>query len=315
MAHTFEIRFARSAGFAALFEAPANRFRWKGDGRLSIDAGGISFAVKRRLTSLFARNQTRHIAAGNLKDLYREGDALRLEFATSDSPHEVVPFWAYDRDAAAEIVRLIPTTHTVELEHTTASPKRAEFKVDRRVLAAFLVIFILGLGAAYFLTRTEQVAVPLTLAPIDVAQIPAPAAALEARPTRLVPGSVSFASAAEELSSFETQADGLLADYRRVLRDYENDVINREQFALELEGNLIPRWWSVTDATLRNPWMADQELVEFRGALLSTARHWRNFLDGYARGVHTRDSAVVQDAFEQLGKAEQSARLAASFVR
>ena len=47
MAHTFDIRFARTEGMAALFEAPANRFRWKGAGKLSIDAEGISIAVKR----------------------------------------------------------------------------------------------------------------------------------------------------------------------------------------------------------------------------------------------------------------------------
>ena len=38
MAQTFDIRFAKSAGLAGLFEAPANEYRWKGAGRLSIDA-------------------------------------------------------------------------------------------------------------------------------------------------------------------------------------------------------------------------------------------------------------------------------------
>ena len=48
MAHTFDIRFARSAGLAALLEAPENAFRWKGAGLLRIDAQGISFSRQTR---------------------------------------------------------------------------------------------------------------------------------------------------------------------------------------------------------------------------------------------------------------------------
>ena len=47
MAHTFDIRFDRSAGFSALLEAPTNSFRWKGSGRLSIDAAGMNVACRR----------------------------------------------------------------------------------------------------------------------------------------------------------------------------------------------------------------------------------------------------------------------------
>jgi hypothetical protein len=94
MAQTFDIRFAQSAGLAALFEAPANEYRWKGAGRLSIDASGISIAVRRGLMTLFARAQSRHIATNSVIEVYREGSALRLEFSTqearwmrSDVPH------------------------------------------------------------------------------------------------------------------------------------------------------------------------------------------------------------------------------------
>ena len=55
MAQTFDIRFARSAGWVALLEAPGNRYRWKGGGLLSIDAQSISFTVKRSLLELFSR--------------------------------------------------------------------------------------------------------------------------------------------------------------------------------------------------------------------------------------------------------------------
>ena len=122
MAQTFDIRFARSAGLAALLEAPENRFRWKGGGLLRIDAQSISFAVKRGLLALFAGKRTRRIPAGNLKAVYREGDALRVEFQADEAARVVLPFWADDRDAAAQIVRLLPTSQTVEIEDSTTHP-------------------------------------------------------------------------------------------------------------------------------------------------------------------------------------------------
>ena len=119
MAQTFDIRFARSAGLAALLEVPVNRFRWKGGGRLSIDAQGISIAVKRGLLALFGAKHTQRISNENLRSVYREGEALRVEYETAESTRAVLPFWAGDRDTAAQIVRLLPTSQTVEIEHST----------------------------------------------------------------------------------------------------------------------------------------------------------------------------------------------------
>ena len=58
MAHTFDIRFARSEGLAALFEAPANRLRWKGAGRLCPTRQSCARAdfarILRQVSSFFA---------------------------------------------------------------------------------------------------------------------------------------------------------------------------------------------------------------------------------------------------------------------
>jgi hypothetical protein len=132
MAQTFDIRFARSAGLAALLEVPGNRFRWKGGGLLRIDADSIRFSVKRGLLTLFARNQSRRIPAEALKEVYREGEKLRVEFQTNEAAREVLPFWVGNRDIAAKIVRLMPTSHTVEIEHSTEAPDRGRPRFDGR---------------------------------------------------------------------------------------------------------------------------------------------------------------------------------------
>ena len=124
MAHTFDIRFARSSGLAAFLQSPTNTFGWKGAGRLSIDPEGISITVRRGVHSLFA--QTCRVPAAELKGVLREGEALRVEFATANNPRAVVPFWVRDQQTAEEIVRLLPTTHTVELNHDAAGVAQAQ---------------------------------------------------------------------------------------------------------------------------------------------------------------------------------------------
>jgi hypothetical protein len=141
MAHNFEIRFARSAGLAGLWEAPANPFRWKGRGRISIDAKGVIIHARRNLTSWLQKPEARCIDAANLTEVYREGAALRVEFANEAGAREILPFWAADPKVAADIVRVMPTLRTVEFEHAvsgTASP----FEWDRRVLV--LLIAVMG---------------------------------------------------------------------------------------------------------------------------------------------------------------------------
>src|SRR5262245_43430383 len=73
MAHTFDIRFAHGVGL------------------LSIDAQGLSVAP-RGLLAWLSRRPSRRIPAASLKEVYREGDSLRVEFATADNPREVLPF-------------------------------------------------------------------------------------------------------------------------------------------------------------------------------------------------------------------------------
>ena len=177
MAQTFDIRFARSAGLAAMFEAPTNTFRWTGSGRLSIDAHGISVAARRGLLSLLARNRTRRILTANLKQVFREGDALRVEFATDDSSRASLQFWAANRDAAAKIVQLLPTSRTVEIEDGAAARK---FQFDRRMLGLLGVVVVAIVGASVWLRLSGTTATPAALAAAPGARAATPEASTPA---------------------------------------------------------------------------------------------------------------------------------------
>ena len=148
MANTFDIRFDRSVGLASIFDAPANSFRWKGAGELSVDAEGIRVALKRSLVSLLVRQRSRRIPAQDIKEVYREGEALRVEFATEENARTVLPFWTRDRDTAAQIVRLLPTSRTIELEESTSKPAAGR---SRRAVALSAIV-LLAAGAALFVS-------------------------------------------------------------------------------------------------------------------------------------------------------------------
>jgi hypothetical protein len=167
MGQTFDIRFARSAGLAAMLEVPENAFRWKGDGLLRIDAHGISISVKRGLLALFGGKRTQRIPTENLRAVYREGDALRVEFQDGETPRVVLPFWADDRETAANIVRLLPTSETVEMEDSTEAARSGRPRADWRmlwtltaVLAAVLAAIAAGMWTFYPQSDTP-VAAPL----------------------------------------------------------------------------------------------------------------------------------------------------------
>src|SRR5262249_40470086 len=103
VAQTFDIRFARATGLAGLFGSAPNSLGWRGGGQLSIDAAGANVALNRGIASLLTRRRTQRISAESIQEVYREGDALRVEFASGENPRNVLPFWARDRATAAQI--------------------------------------------------------------------------------------------------------------------------------------------------------------------------------------------------------------------
>jgi hypothetical protein len=194
MARIFDIRFARNAGLAAWFEAPANSFRWKGPGRISIDDHWLVFA-RSRLFWPFARLLHR-LPVSALTSVYREGSSLRLEFA--GSPQLVVPIWARDHADAAEIVRLVPTNRTVEVD---APPSRPASSAHRSGGLALVV-----LGAILGVTATLAI-IGMRRADDDVQSAGARAEAIAIR-------EVDTSASAEPASSGGVAADAPAAHSR-----------------------------------------------------------------------------------------------------
>jgi hypothetical protein len=317
MANTFDIRFARSAGLLGFLEAPTNSFRWKGAGTLRIDAAGVSFAVRHGLLPLFSRR--RRIAASNLEQVYREGHALHLTFATAGVPRASVSCWAADADTAAEIVELLPTRRTIELEH---SPSRAAGpRYDRRVLATLLAFVAAVTGAAILLMPAREVApprdAPLVEVPyIDVdINVAVPNLVLPADFVVTIPReSPHFAVASRQLTAFEKDAESLLIDYRIDRKLFESGALDTETFTNRLAA-LEFRWWNVTYRILEDSEFASLGLLDVRATLLAAARHWRAFLAAHAEGLRRGDHVMIAKSFDDLSRAEELLSRARLYLR
>ena len=344
MAQTFDIRFARSVGLTALLEVPLNRFRWKGGGHLRIDAKGISIGVKRGILALFRARHTQRISNENLRAVYREGEALRVEYDTAESKRIVLPFWAGDSGTAAQIVRLLPTNQTVEIEHTTEAPGARKPRADRRVLLTIGVTLAAGIAALWTTSlRTtppvegagaQQVEKPLpppvagTAPPSSAAAMAPPGAAMPVEAFDSIPevtssevavipisrGTLSHDIAVRELAAFERDAASLESDYRLAHKQLMTGEMSPDDFAERLE-EFEMRWWKVTFRIYDSKQLEDPALLELRRVMLGAARRWRNFLSEYAEGLRSRDQVMIAGPLAEVARAQEMRARARRFVR
>jgi hypothetical protein len=318
--HTFEIRFARTAGLAALFEAPANHFRWKGAGLLSIDAGGISIAVKRGLMNLFSRRHSHRVAAAEITQVYREGDALRLEFG-AEADRQILPIWTEGHAEAAQIVKLLPTRNTVEIEHSTRG--REGFRIDRRLLFWLLsgaTLLLAGLllllrivanfadvygGAGPPVASTREAAAPA----INLPATGAPRLAIEdilasERLKQIQSGTPEHDVAREQQKIFESELMTLKNQYR-----YLQQAASAE--ALE---SLNQSWWSTAIRIETSEPMSGPAFTGFREAQLAVISSWRSAVALQAAGIRLRDERFAELAVRQRELAETYEQLVRAYV-
>jgi hypothetical protein len=317
LSHTFDVRFAPSAGLAAILAQPSNTLRWKGCGRISIQPGTVTVAVK---GGVLSQGRSRRIPAEQLREVYREGNAVRLEFSGAGNSREVLPLWADDREVAAEIVRLLPTKRTVEVELPARAPK---FRPDPRAFGVLFALAIVIVGAVVGLRRSEVAPPPIaTATEVEAAPVeakPAPAtpelATVEIPETEppvrfdepVVPiptGTRAHKFASAQVALFDKQSAALLEEYRLYRAMLEDDSLTLDGYIAKLQGPLEGGWWAVTFRILEDPAYDVPELVGLRATHLAAARTWRAFIDLYVEGLRTRNGTLISRAFNLLSRAE-----------
>jgi len=308
MTQTFDIRFARSAGLAALLEVPENVFRWKGGGQLRIDAQGISIGVKRGLLALLGGEHTQRIPTEDLRAVYREGDALRVEFQSAEDARVVVPFWADDRDTAAKIVQLLPTRETVELEHSTDVTRSANARADWRAIGIAGAAVALLVASGWLVYRRLEVPSAHVVATAPAVSVALPATSVTSAPEPL--GAMPDATSALDDSRLPDSEASAAAVAQPDSRSSASEVpafLETPEFEVTPPGSLpLPRDF-VRNAELIVPiaagtaahGVAKRELAEFEREAAELERAYR------AQRELLVGNALTPEAFAtELGKIE-----------
>src|SRR5262249_30589921 len=121
---SFHVQFTAASDRLAWVRRPANGFGWGGDGGGRFVSGGVVI-VGRRLAVWGRRRLPRLIRAEEIRDVYREGNAVQINLREGDRRRPFLRFWTEDVADAAELVARLPTTHTIELETLARAPRGA----------------------------------------------------------------------------------------------------------------------------------------------------------------------------------------------
>src|SRR5260370_269220 len=118
----FQVVFSRPADFAGRPDSRPNSFRWSGNGTIHLMERGLLIIAKRRSAMAFHTTQERFVPAAEICDVYREGNSVRVDLRGDLKQRDYFQFWTTDAATAGTIVRLLPTTRTIEYEGASAIP-------------------------------------------------------------------------------------------------------------------------------------------------------------------------------------------------
>ena len=90
-----------------------------------------------------------------------------VEFQSGKSARVVLPFWVDDRETAEKIVRLLPTSQTVEIEHSTDVTHSGKPRADWRMLLTFGVMLVALMAGSWALYDRTQLPVATVQVPVS----------------------------------------------------------------------------------------------------------------------------------------------------
>jgi hypothetical protein len=120
----FQVLFSRPLD-GGRSDSRSNSFRWSGTGTLHVLERGLLIIAKRRFPMGFRVTDERFIPAFDICDVYREGNSVRVDIQGQSQRGAFFQFWTRDAATAGTIVRVLPTTRTVEYEGTPTGPVSA----------------------------------------------------------------------------------------------------------------------------------------------------------------------------------------------
>lgn len=286
------VRFTSISGLIAPVRKPLNSFGWVGPATLRFSEDGVLITA-RRATLFGLRQSQRFIPPAEICDVYREANAVQVHLRGSRNPY--FRLWAEDAACAAQIVALLPTSHTVEFETAVQELQTA---TAWHVPAMWVVVLSAAAALAVLLwvDRYRSVAVrrPVTVL------LPRPAA--PAATPELVATPADALRVAEELAQFNARIETLTAEFSAALDALMDGRVSQQKFAAEMDEWLRPQWDDL-EARVRRTHATPGPLHGRADAeLLAAINNWQLALRAYAEDLRTQ--RVADRAFGYIGRAQ-----------
>ena len=294
-------------------DSRTNTFRWTGSGTIHILERGLLVMTRRRSPLGFRTADERFIPASEICEVFRDGDSVRVDLRDEARNTAFFQFWTGNPAIAGTIVRLLPTTRTIEYEvaptEHVASPRppltlhrrRARRRATQVVLAVGL-LSVAALLVTDIVMRQAPRVVPETVK-VDVR---------EAKPVVVMPVPhatlVEISSALAEVRQFDERMDGLRAQYRTAALALQSGNLSRDEFIDGLNKWLLPQWRTL-DGELAGTQPAPGTLAALvHGRLINAAIFWDRGLQGYAEGLKANNFNAVMAAFDSMSNGNESRR-------
>jgi hypothetical protein len=317
----FPVTFSRPSDMVGRSDARPNSFRWAGSGTIRVLERGLLVLAKRRSALAFYTTEQRLVPAWEIADVYREGSCVRLELRGDRRHRHFFQFWAGDASTAGTIVRLLPTTRTIEYEGpppdsspepgTSAHRRRRLFQTDTLIPLA-LAIVLMGIIALLTTPKLREYISPTGHAhPRSITESGREAASRVPRtPMAHHPTDAEVMNARMLLSRFDDRIDGLRAQFRIAFTALQYGDLSKQDFIDGANRWLIPQWRTLYK-DLGTDMRPEEELhTAVRKHLMALALGWEGALHEYARGLQEDNSAVVLNAIDQMSVANDERRRA-----
>jgi hypothetical protein len=309
----FAVQFSRPRA-ASRPDSRTNTFRWTGPGTIHILERGLLVLTRRRSPLGFRTADERFVPASEICEVFRDGDSVRVDLRDDARNTAFFQFWTGNPAIAGTIVRLLPTTRTIEYEvaptEQVATPRPPltlhRRRARRRFVQGALVVGLLAI-AALLVTDIVIRQTPSPVVP-EIVKVDVP----ESKPVVVTP--VPHATAAEiagaqaEIRQFDERMDGLRAQYRNASLALQAGKLSQDEFIDGINKWLIPQWRTLDSelATTRPTPGTLAALVH--GRLTNTAIFWDRGLQGYAEGLQTHNFNTVIAAFDWMSTGNESRR-------
>lgn len=290
--HEIAVRFTSTYGLIVPLRKPLNSFRWVGPGTLRVSEQGILVSAKRS-TLLGPRHTQRFVPAAEIRDVYREANAVQVHLRGARNPY--FRMWAEDNAAAAQLVALLPTRHTIEFESEFHEPGvRSAWRLP--VLWLLVLLALATVGAFVWLARHRD-ETQRSVAVHPQVKAPQPVPSPETGATR-----ADALLAEQDLTLIGARIEILTTEFATALDALMDGRVSQQKFAEELERWLLPQWDALEAKVRRANAVPGSRHAYADGELMAAINNWQLALRAYTEDL--RNQRQVVRTFEYLRRAE-----------